>query len=102
MQDPNARDIFTIINPVFFCENVSEESRTEPDKINLEFPGLVTRIYLLSRISRCVSKGGWDEWSCQCDSLSVSLPDFANQDAPVPELQFVRWVNLDHATPEAK
>ena len=81
---------------------MSEKSWTEADKIYLEFPSLIARIDLLCQISRCMPKGGGDEWSRQCHCFSMSLPDIANQDTPVPELYPIGWVNFNCATPETK
>jgi hypothetical protein len=78
LQHLNARVIFTVVYPVFFHQNVSEESRPKSKKINLKLPSFVSRIDLLSRISRCVTKGRGDVWSCQCYSLTMSLPDLVN------------------------
>jgi hypothetical protein len=100
LQDANTRNVFTVVNPVLFWENMSEQSRTEANKINLKFPSLIAKIYFLCRISRCMPKGGWDEWSRQCHSLSMRLPDIANQDAPAPMFYLIGWVNLDCATLE--
>jgi hypothetical protein len=81
---------------------MSEKRWTKADKIDLKFLGLITRIDLLCRIPRCTPKGGGDKWSCQCHSFSVSLPDIADQDEPVPELYPIGWVNFDRATLETK
>jgi len=81
---------------------MSEKGRTEPNKIDLEFPGLIARVNLFGRIPRCAPEGRWDKWSRQFDCLSMGLPDIANQDVPVPEPDVIRWINLDCAMPETK
>ena len=85
LKDTNACNVFTVIDPVFLCEDVSEECRTEANKVDLKFPCLVARINFFCRISRRASKGGWDKRSCHGHSLSMSLPDVTNQDPPVPK-----------------
>lgn len=78
LQDLNVRNIFAVVFPVFLSKDVLKESRAKTKKIDLKLPGFVSRIDLLSRILRCITKGGGDVASCQCHSLAMSLSNLAN------------------------